>query len=430
MQQQICRWMVVAFESDVHDQSEYIRTEYDGLELHIKPSRDESCHSLSVFLDRGVNEREVLTKINRFFSAMAWKDDAMFITRGSMAGGAREQDRNTPRFNYKEKKRYPYGVISSYDFEHLQVVREPRQQLALALYREGLNADQGFYAFLSFYKIINILRNQVRQQSEWINANLDKIGRNHRGRERLQNLLQKGVNIGDYLSNQGRCAIAHAFDEPVRDPDLPDDIYEIRDDTPLIKGLAQAAIEHELGVPSLQTIFQEHLYELAGFRELFGRGLTVRLEQSQSVPANEIPELPKLSVRLRGHEHFAGLSALPMKALSAEQGALILGIRPPAYPQQVLLMLDFPNRTLDILLSHFGIDRSHASYTREIEIGHLRFLRGLYANGILEIYDEGGKRLSQKNAFIPMNIDLSRTLKSFDARIEQLTLTNNLPAEG
>ena len=119
-----------------------------------------------------------------------------------------------------------------------------------------------------------------------------------------------------------------------------------------------------------------------------------------------------------------------MKALSAEQGALILGIRPPAYPQQVLLMLDFPNRTLDILLSHFGIDRSHASYTREIEIGHLRFLRGLYANGILEIYDEGGKRLSQKNAFIPMNIDLSRTLKSFDARIEQLTLTNNLPAEG
>ncbi len=417
--------MVVAFESDVHDQSEYIRSEYDGLVLHIQPSRDEYCNSLAVFLEPGAKERETLTKINRFFSAMAWKDDAMFITRGFISGGAREQDRDKPRFNYKEKKRYPHGFISRYDFEHLQVVREPKQQLALALYREGLNADQGFYAFLSFYKIINILRNQVRQQSGWINANLDKLGRNHRGRERSRNLEQNGVDIGDYLSNQGRCAIAHAFDEPVRDPDLPDDIYEIREDLPLIMGLAQVAIEHELGVPSLHTLFQEHLYELAGFRELFGRELTLLLERAQSVPINDIPELPRLSVRLRGHEHFAGLSALQMKPLSAEQGVLILGIRPPTYPQQVLLMSDFPNRTLDILLSHFGIDRSHPAYTREIEVGHLRFLRGLYANGILEIYDEAGKRLSHKDAFIPMNVDLSRTLKSFDARIGQLTLTSN-----
>jgi hypothetical protein len=413
--------MVVAFESDVHDQSEYIKTEYDGLVLHIKPSHDEYCNSLAVFLEPGANERDILTKINRFFSAMAWKDDAMFITRGFISGAAREQDRDKPRFNYKEKKRYTHGVISSYDFEHLRVVREPRQQLALALYREGLAADQAFYRFLSFYKIINILRNKIPQQSRWINANLDKV-RDYRCMERLRAIHESHANVGEYLSKQGRCAIAHAFDEPIRDPDLPDDVFEIRADTPLIKGLAQVAIECELGVPSMGKIWNEHLYELAGFKDLFGHSLTVRLQQAQSIPVADFPELPKLSVRLRGHEPFAGLSALPMRILSAEKGIVVLGIVPPDHPQQVLLALNFFNETLDVLLPYFGIDPSHHGYAAQIEVGQLRFLRGLFGNGIVEIYDEAGRRLSHKTAFIPTNVDLRGTLKNFDMRIEALTV--------
>ena len=420
MHQRICKWLVVAFESSVQDPSGQLHTEYDGMQLHIKPSQDEYCNLVSVFLEPEVSDREALTKINRFFSAMAWKDDQMFITRGSIAGGALETDRETPRFNYREKKRYPYGVISRFDFEHLQVVRHPKQQLALALYREGLGADQGFYRFLSFYKIINILRDRVRQQAEWINNNLSKVW-DYLGLERLRALQQRGIDIGDYLSGEGRCAIAHAFEQPIRDPDLPDDIYEIRSDTDLMKGLAQVAIEDELGVPSMRKIWREHLYELAGFRDIFGDELTARLEGGQSLSLSAFPRLPRISVRLRGHEHYAGLEALQMEVLSVQGGTVTLGIRPPAAPMQVLLSLDFPHQNLELLLQDLGVDRHHITYTCDLEVGQLRFLKDLYANGILEIHDaDAGKRLSHKTAFIPVNIDLRATLQNFQNRIDEL----------
>jgi hypothetical protein len=271
--------------------------------------------------------------------------------------------------------------------------------LALALYREGLNADQGFYRFLSFYKITNILRNQVAQQSDWINNNLQRVW-NHRALERLEVLQQRGVDVGNYLSSEGRCAIAHAYEQPIRDPDLPDDLFEVREDTRLIRGPAEVAIECELGVASMRKIWQEHLYELAGFRELFGRGLTVRLEEGQSVPASEFAPLPKISVRLRGHERFPGLEALQAEVISVRNGVVVLGVRPPA----------------------LGIDRNHAAYRTEIEVGVLRFTKGLFGNGCLEIYvADANRRLSHKTAFIPMNVDMRRTLDGFQARIDELS---------
>jgi len=420
MRGRIGKWLVVAFESSTVDHSEYRRTEYDGLDLHIKPSHDEYCNSLAVFVEPGTNDQEILTKVNRFFSAMAWKDDEMFITRGSIAGGAREEDRNKPRFNYREKRRYPYGINSYFDFEHLQVARLPQQQLALALYREGLNADQGFYRFLSFYKIINILRDRIAQQSEWINNNLQNVW-DFGALERSKLLQQRGVDIGDYLSKEGRCAIAHAYEQPIRDPDLPSDIYEIKSDTDLIKGLAQVAIENELGVPSMRKIWREHLYELAGFKDIFGHELVEKLEQGHSVPQTEFPRLPKISVRVRGYNQYAGLEALQTEILSVKSGVVILGIRPPASPIQMLLALDFPRRTLDLLLPYFGVDRTHPAYSREIEASQFQLLKDLYGNGILEIHDvDAGKSISHKGAFIPVDIDLRRTLHSFQARIDEL----------
>lgn len=420
MHGRICRWLVVAFESSTIDPSEYIRTEYDGTELHIKPSHDEYCNRVSVFLRPETTDQEALTKINRFFSAMAWKDGEMFITRGYISGGARESDKNNPRFNYGERRRHPYGVGSRFDFEHLQVVRKPEQLLALALYREGLNSDQGFYKFLSFYKVINILRSQVAQQADWINGSLGRVW-NPGALERLKVLENRGLDIGNYLASEGRCAIAHSYEEPVRDPDLPEDLYEVHLDTRLIRGLAEVAIERELGVPSMRKIWHEHLYELEGFRELLGRGLTVRLEEGQSVPASEFPALPKISIRLRGYEPFPGLEALQAELVSVRNGVVVLGVRPPCSCVHLLLALDFPRRTLELLQHELRIDRGHATYCMNTEVGLLRFLKGLIGNGYLEIYDTGtNKRLSHKLAYLPRNIDLRRTLEGLQTRIDEL----------
>jgi hypothetical protein len=50
------------------------------------------------------------------------------------------------------------------------------------------------------------------------------------------------------------------------DPDDPQDTERLARDLPLMKAVAEYAIEHELGVRSMRTIWREHLYELAGFR--------------------------------------------------------------------------------------------------------------------------------------------------------------------
>jgi hypothetical protein len=71
-------------------------------------------------------------------------------------------------------------------------------------------------------------------------------------------------DIGDYLWKQGRNAIAHAYADPILDPDLPTDRAAATRDADLMQGLAEVFIQEEMGVPSQRRIWQEHLYELQG----------------------------------------------------------------------------------------------------------------------------------------------------------------------
>jgi hypothetical protein len=421
MHQHIAKWLVVAFEAEVRDPRDILELTYLDRKLYIQPRNDEFCNLISTFIEAGENDRDVRTTINRFFSAMAWKDDSFFITRGSTAGGARKEERNNPRFNYREKKHYPYGVISQFDFEHLLTVNEDRQKLALALYREALGADNDFYRFLSFFKIINIIRPTTRDQRAWINANLDRVW-HFEGTQRRNTLGQTVADIGEYLAVQGRCAIAHAFEQPIRDPDLPDDLYEIRTDMPLMMGLAQVVIQRELGVPSMRQISQEHLYELQGFKRLLGDAMSHRLRAGEAV---ELAELDLrlgvvLSVGLRGFPPFEGLESLHYEVLRQDGSVVVLGTRGNE-PTNIVLALDFANERLELLLDVLAYRPNSAKYTRPLAASVYRFLIGLFSNGALEIYlGDRNERLSFKSAFIAVDIDLRATLDNFQARMDAL----------
>jgi len=55
----------------------------------------------------------------------------------------------------------------------------------------------------------------------------------------------------------------------------------------------------------------------------------------------------------------------------------------------------------------------------EYSLDICRFLRKYWANGILEIWDEKEKKcLGYSDPFVPVNIDLSRTIGNFDQRIK------------
>jgi hypothetical protein len=182
-----------------------------------------------------------------------------------------------------------------------------------------------------------------------------------------------------------------------------------------------------LKIPSMRKIWNEHLYELAGFRDILGKSLSHRLEQGLPVPLSDFPALPDLSIRLRAHEQLLGLASLQMKVISSQGGIVTIGTSPPESAVQVLLRLNFPQHTLELLLPSLGIAKDHPKYTKELEADIWRFLQGFYANGELEIYDTRGTRLSLKLAFIPLNIDPSRTIENFQRRIDDLLGSSNKP---
>lgn len=113
-------------------------------------------------------------------------------------------------------------------------------------------------------------------------------------KQKIASLLYalRSPNIGHYLWVSGRCAVAHAYAEPLVDPEDPEDSARLQKDLPLVKALAEHLIEHELGVKSMSTIWREHLYELSGFHRLLGVDIVAKLKAQVETAVDQVPNFP------------------------------------------------------------------------------------------------------------------------------------------
>lgn len=412
--------MATAFDSEIRDPRDYLKTDYGGFTLHIKPGHEDEVGGISVFLENRHEPHRAQLAINRFLSAMAWKEGSPFVTLGGVIGGARPADKDNPRFNWREGRILRGGIISTFDFEQLQDPPEDRQKLALALYREGLNSNNDFYRFLSFFKILNIGYANGHEQANWINVNHNNVW-SHMAQTRLQELQKTVPDVGLYLLRKGRDAIAHTFSQPILDPDLPTDREDVRRNTYLMEGLAQTFIQEELGVPSQRKIWAEHLYELEGFKSIFGDALVKRLKLKENVPLTDFPSIPALTLNLKEQPPYECLNALRFRIHACRNGVVLLATDIKIQPTQVLLQLNFPDEQLELLLPRFGINSRAPGYTKDLAASCYRFLIGYFGNGCLQVFDSAtGLRLSYKLAFLPLNVDPHATIESLKKRIEEL----------
>ena len=90
--------------------------------------------------------------------------------------------------------------------------------------------------------------------------------------------------LSNTYGRRGRNAIAHAEREPYVNPDKVDDHFRLYSDIPLMRNLAELAIEKVGGVRRRFTIVGEHLYELEGFREIIPDHILAMLQEGQPVP--------------------------------------------------------------------------------------------------------------------------------------------------
>ncbi|AOG11913.1 methylamine utilization protein MauJ [Agrobacterium sp. RAC06] len=330
--------------------------------------------------------------INELLSAMTWSKDKSAVVV-AWGGGRRLH----PCLG-KESA----DVTDRAYFPDLPENLSEKAKLALALYREGKSMDHVVYACLSFLKILNVQFSNPHAQMAWINNSVASIC-GHEARRRLEELTQTESDVGQYLFVSSRCAIAHAFASPLVNPDDPSDERRLRQDYPLIKELAVVVVEQVFGVRSPSTVYAEHLYELAGFKEWFPSD--VRENATLLAQSCGSIRFPRLRFELVGRDGYAPLDELEATFLEAADGCALIECRSVRYPVSIKLYLNFAEERLqlDLLNGVWCGDDGTADAAQAVS-DMLRFRWDYYRQYIFQVRSVPDDIvLGRASAFIPEN---------------------------
>jgi hypothetical protein len=240
------RWLNVTVKGRAAWPTKETTVKFGGRELVLKPATRSTEQSININLKR-TSDVEALTLINRFLSVLSWCDDQAMENRYGWSGTA------IPVATPMESRAIGSSIAFPFNRDP-----EPNQKarLALALFREGRTVNSVPFAFLSYFKILNIFWNDKfttlngkRQNPivEGIRAALPKL-KDGWVLRRMGVLNKIESDVPQYLYDQGRCAVAHAYADPIVDPDDVSDLRRLAEDIHIIKAIAEHLIQTELKV--------------------------------------------------------------------------------------------------------------------------------------------------------------------------------------
>jgi hypothetical protein len=181
--------------------------------------------------------------------------------------------------------------------------------------------------------------------------------------------------------------------------------------------LAQKAIEDELGVETSLTVYQKHLYELDGFKQILGIDTVERLARGEQITDGRMVEIPDISVRIRKRDSYEPLSNLSVKEIG--QNGKVLDMRFASKDGDVVIhfQLDFGAERLNFSLFHdLAVKDTGTAELAERIAEVRRFQHEYFGNGQLHIVNaETGELVARKDAYIPMNMYLDQ--EAADAEI-------------
>ncbi|MDN5292264.1 MAG: hypothetical protein PWQ06_2503 [Anaerophaga sp.] len=203
-------------------------------------------YSASIHIElTGISSNHGLTLVNRFLSSLSWKCDAPAINHYGWSGSPELMPvpRHDIPFGYSPFDHFPSELIE---------IDEEKAKLAVALYRDGRSLDSVPFQFLSYFKILNIIwtdskKNGVNLLVAGLKSVLDDITDND-AIQRINEIQKDHGDPAHYLYKSGRCAVAHAFSDPVVDPDDIDDVHRLSKDLWLMQQVAKLAIEKQFNI--------------------------------------------------------------------------------------------------------------------------------------------------------------------------------------
>lgn len=421
-------WATLHVEADFSWPENEQSIAFRGIRLWLLPYTDDYMAMVAIECgEHGISSDVGYRLLRQFVSALVWSKGKCVKIHG--AGGGTYAYRM--RIPYQ---RNPIGTVGGVPhFDYLPEPESARSLLGLALYREAIEADNVAFRVLGFSKIFNVLHKSSREQKDWINSQLEEI---QKGRDRLQELQNENLDVGQYIYESCRCAVAHAFSEPLINPDEPADYKRLSRDLDLVKELAEIAIEYELGVKSSMTIYREHLYELEGFRNLFGPEL-VNLLKGPNLAEQagfDFPEFPRITIRLRDVDAFDALTAMEVTDLEVrEDGIVRIRCDSDDRTCAVYLYLHFPEERLLIdIEAGFAVFDAGTPQAARYAADVCGFKAKYFLNGELEIWDaENGILLGRCDPFLPTNVLPVETAQNFEEHaIRFLELARSRTDEG
>jgi hypothetical protein len=392
-------WIVASVRTNeawpVHSQ----KVRYRGETLWILPIAHDLYPAVAMKRAPGKSREECERLVMRFVSTLAWVEDAGFLVDGVGGGNLpRQMGRNTQT---------GVAICEEFDLSYFPEPNNEKALLALALKREGRGLNHPGYSFLSFYRVLEVaLGRGKRTQIDWINDQI-ALGFHHRAQSALDELQKQGVtDIGAHLYESGRCAMAHASEEPIIDPDDPSDARRLWSERPIMLTLAEQAIEQELGVETSHTVYAKHLYELDGFKKILGEEIVGYMVRGDPTKEERMVNIPDIGIQIRRKPPYAPLANLTVKVMDRNKHVLFLLFGSKDDSIHFRIALDFANERLHFnLFSDIGYQDLGSAESAENIAELSRFWKEYFSNGQLHIVDsDTGQLISRKDAYIPMNM--------------------------
>lgn len=366
---------------------------FRGREFYLLPGSDKVARMIRVKTATGFTQADADKAILEMLSALAWAEQGSAMTTyGNWC---------TAPLNVGKE---PVGIGGNGHFDYLPDPAELKAKLALALYREGLSVNLTPYKFLSFFKVINTIRNGPKNQMEWINANLQHVTDSD-AIKRISAIQSTSKDVANYLYGSGRCAIAHAFDQnTVVNPDDPADLSRLHEDLSVMRELARIVIERTFKVKSAADFHDEHLYELEGFRVLLGSALAGRIKVGEEIPLADVPFPKKLAVRMRDRDHIELFDSMDATVVYVRDGCVRIRLGSGCNRLAVFVTLDFGRERLvaDPLADVQYKDDGTPDAAKMI-LQWLQMYRWWFGgNGVVEVWDiEVDKLMARAQPYLP-----------------------------
>ena len=231
-------WLNCGVTAQTHWPHERKEVKYGGHTFVLMPKTSENSASIHLEVSR-LSVESGMTLVNRFLSALCWKCDEPAINHYGGSGN--------PIPVAVPKQHIPFGYSPTDAFPNeIFEITDKRAKLAIALYREGRSLDSVPFQFLSFFKILNIFWKD-NKVIENLRVTLPLITDNE-CQERIAEIQNEEGDPAKYLYVSGRCAVAHAFSEPIVDPDDVTDLHRLSKDLWLMRNLTAFLIKREFGI--------------------------------------------------------------------------------------------------------------------------------------------------------------------------------------